>query len=262
MGLEDLAAEVLAEGARRADGKLEEHMMTAEQLAKDLERILNENLISVVLYGSTAMEDTTKNFSDINILIVVKNADLATLQSLAPVVKGWCKQGNPAPLILPSDTIEKAKDVFAIEFSDIQSAHKVLAGQEVFASLKIDSMALRLQLEFELRSKLFLLRKNFLESVGENKALQQLMARAYPGLSVLAKTILRLLNQPVPLQKKTAWADLSTILKIDTGVVDLVTQLREGDKTILRTDPEIIFGHYLELIERIIEFVDKFEVKK
>ncbi|MCG3205625.1 MAG: hypothetical protein KCHDKBKB_02347 [Elusimicrobia bacterium] len=237
-------------------------MIAPELLTKQLSESLRDNLVSVVLFGSSAIEDTTKKFSDINILVVVKNADMATLRSVTPFVGRWCKQGNPAPLFLSMSTWEKGKDVFAIEFTDIQAAHRILFGTDLFTTFQADPAALRHQLESELRSKQLLLKKGYLECAGNDKELQQLIAKSYSSFTVLIKTILRLMGLPAPLKKAAAWNTLADHLSVDLEVIDLISQLRDGKKLPAQFNTHELFEKYLNLIGRVVDYVDKFEVKK
>ena len=63
------------------------------------------------------------------------------------------------------------------------------------------------------------------------------------------------MQRNIPNQKKAAWVDLGKALHLDTEAIDLILQLREGEKLALKMDPDIIFEKYLVLIEKIIEFL-------
>jgi hypothetical protein len=79
-----------------------------DDLLGRLQQASKENLDSLVLYGSAAaaVDGFHPEFSDLNVLCLVKRLDAAALQKLSPVVAWWEKQKQPAPLLF---TIEELR---------------------------------------------------------------------------------------------------------------------------------------------------------
>ena len=72
----------------------------AEEFAGRLREAFGERLISVVLYGSAARGDYREGVSNINLLVVVRDAGAATLRLGSALAREWAEAGNPPPLIL------------------------------------------------------------------------------------------------------------------------------------------------------------------
>ncbi len=89
-----------------------------------------ENLQSVILYGSAASGEFHPEFSNVNLLCVVREASYATLRAVAPVVEWWTRQKRHAPLVLTGEEMERSADVFSIELLDMQQRHRVLFGAD------------------------------------------------------------------------------------------------------------------------------------
>ncbi len=235
-------------------------MYSIEKFKDDLLQMDKDNIASVVLYGSAVSDDTHNHFSDTNVLVVLKSTEMQALKKIAPVVERWSDQHKTPPLVMSVSELRDTQDVFAIEFSDIQAQRRVIFGDDIFAGLQIDARALRHQLEFELRSKILLLRKSFFESVRKAAELENIMMRSYSSFSVLAKTCLRLLGQNVPTQKRAVWAALAAHVPIDATVIDYIHDLRTKRRRASAEQTFDLFGRYMGMIEALAEAIDKFSV--
>jgi predicted nucleotidyltransferase len=132
------------------------------ELVDRLRRDYGETLISVFLYGSAASGEFHEKFSDLNVLVVLKQLGVRELTLGQETVRWWQKQKQPLPLLLGREEVENSSDVFPIEFLDIQHNHRLLHGEDVVAKFSIDTHDHRRQVEHELRAALLRLRGRFL----------------------------------------------------------------------------------------------------
>ena len=70
-----------------AVASLNEINYALELFSKEVKEALHENFISIILYGGLAKGEFTPETSDINIMIVLKDASLEKLKQLAPVIQ-------------------------------------------------------------------------------------------------------------------------------------------------------------------------------
>lgn len=233
-------------------------MQTPEQLTEQLKDELADDLRSVILYGSAASGDRTRRYSDYNVLIVVNDPSPAVLRRVMPYLKRWRKDGNRAPLFFSESRFRQAADVFPIEFSDMKRQHRVLWGAgNLFDDIHLDRAHLRHQLEYELRSKLILLRQSYLDSGGRPAALRPILAHALSAFAVLFKTVLDLVDQPIPTHKPEVWSAVSSQVPIDVGALDAIWKMREGDRDAERRDPDDLFSGLVSSVEAVVDFVDR-----
>src|SRR5882724_11258646 len=140
-------------------------MVAEKQLDEFVRRIrqaADENLQSVILYGSAAAGDFNPEFSNLNVLCLLRETSFAKLSAIAPVVEWWHRQKHPAPLVMTQEEMERSADVFSIELLDIQRHHRVLLGHDALSGLHIPMFLHRTQVEYELREKIILLRQRHL----------------------------------------------------------------------------------------------------
>ncbi|HLO08707.1 MAG TPA: hypothetical protein VK198_18855, partial [Terriglobales bacterium] len=146
-----------------------------DEFVSRMKQAAGQNLQSIVLYGSAATGEFQADFSNLNLLCILRETSFSKLSAISPVVEWWHRQKNPAPLIMTQEELEHSTDVFSIEFLDMQHHHRVLFGDELLRPLQIPMHQHRAQLEYELREKLILLRQRLLEAGDNDRALWQLL---------------------------------------------------------------------------------------
>src|SRR5215472_13972428 len=107
------------------------------EFVEKLKQAAGTNLESVVLYGSAVTGDYDPDYSNVNLVVILKDTSLANLLALAPAVSAWVGQKRHAPLLIMRDELERSADVFAIELMDMKRQHRVLFGPDPIASLQI-----------------------------------------------------------------------------------------------------------------------------
>src|SRR5579863_1117505 len=82
------------------------------------------NLQSVILYGSAADGEFHPDFSNVNLLCILRESSFQTLTAIAPAVEWWTRQKHHAPLVLTGEELQHSTDVFSIELLDMQHCHR------------------------------------------------------------------------------------------------------------------------------------------
>lgn len=228
----------------------------AEAFVHELASVYGDDLVSAVLYGSAARDQFQEGMSDLNILALLRTIDPATVRRGSAAARAWVAEGNPPPLILAEDELRRSLDVFAIEYSDIGDAHRVLHGTDPFAHLDIDAEHLRLQCEHELKGKQIQLRERYLLAAENPDELGELLVRSISTFLVLFRTVLRLAGEPVPRETGDVVAAVARRAGFAPEPMRNVLRMRRSG-TVLRPAPSdgIVIG-YLESVARTVEFVD------
>src|SRR5580658_9442350 len=162
------------------------------------------NLESVILFGSAAAGDFHPEFSNVNLFCVVRDSSFAALQAMAPAVKWWDGQKQPPPLFMTHDEVKRSVDVFTIELIDMQQHHRVLFGEDVVQGLSIPANLHGIQVEYELREKLALLRQHLLLAAGNDSRMWELLLRSVSSFVTLFRHALIVLGYAAPVGKREA----------------------------------------------------------
>ena len=214
------------------------------------------NLECVALFGSAANGEFHDDYSDINILCVVRELSAPVLEKLAPVINAWTKKKYPAPLIFSRTELEHSADVFAIEMLDIRQRHRILHGDDIFANLRVPMNQHRVQLEHNLRTKLLTLRQSYIQSVGNDSRIRRLMLDSVSNFSTLFRhTLITMGEQPAP-HKAENIKKLAEKIKFDPGIFLKLLQVRERKANESEIPTASAFAQYLDGINTVVQAVD------
>ncbi len=235
-------------------------MVAEKQINEFISRLraaCGENLQSVILYGSAADGEFHPEFSNVNLLCVLRESSFAALTAMAPAVDWWTRQKQHAPLVLTHEELERSTDVFSIELLDMQQRHRVLFGDDVFSGLLIPMHLHRAQLEYELREKLILLRERLLLAAGNKKHLWELMLGSLSTFITLFRHGLIALGDTPPKAKRDAVQALAARISFDPSAFLQLLDIRERKADTKQFDVTDVFARYLAAVQQVTAAVDK-----
>ena len=226
------------------------------QIAEQVRQVFGAELVSLVLYGSAAGEDFAPGRSDLNFAIVVQRLTFAQLKALHQHLPAWRKLGAATPLLLDRPFLERARDVFPAEFLDIKGQHRVLYGEEVFATLSVDPRHLRFQSEHEVRGKLLRLRALYVEVGADHKRLEALMLDSVKTFLIIMRNVLRLRGG----EGHARYLDVLDQFERHVGIS--FPTMRQLLRVKLGLDPDVAalddtFASYLDEVERLVDLIDR-----
>ncbi|HEY1660038.1 MAG TPA: nucleotidyltransferase domain-containing protein [Candidatus Sulfotelmatobacter sp.] len=228
----------------------DEFVAKAREAAKD-------NLLSVILYGSAAGEDFHPEYSDLNLFCVLRDASFAALHALAPVVKWWDRQRQPPPLFVTREEVQRSADVFSIELLDMKQHHRLLFGEDILKELVIPTTLRRVQVEYELREKLALLRRHLLLAQGKDKLLWETLTQSISSFVTLFRHALAVLGQEAPFSKRETVKLLAEKIGFDPSGFLHVLEVREHRVKPKELDVGEVFSHYLAAVTQVTDAVDR-----
>lgn len=228
------------------------------ELTERATKAFGDSLVSLLLYGSGARADHDQ-FSDLNILCVLRHLSPRELALAEPLFRWWRSLDNPAPLLLTLDEVHSSTDCFPIEFHDIQEVHRLLAGADIITHLAIDDVFYRGRVEFEVRSKLLRLRQKAAGVLPDPELLLKLNAESLSTFLTLGRHVLRLAGHPAPHAKRDIAAALGQTFGLDPTPFYTLLDLRENKVKARNLNANQTFAHYLQQIESLVASVDRLE---
>jgi hypothetical protein len=240
-------------------------MEELKELVEKLTHAYQDRLVSVILYGSGAAGNHDANFSDLNVLCVLKQITPREMGEGEPILRWWRGRGHPSPLLMTEEEAHNSADSFPIEFRDMQDHRKVLLGVDVVAHLHVDTKNYRTQIEHELRSKLFRLRQQGAQVLSDPAALLKLCVDSVATFCTLGRHAL-LAGGTEVIGRRDAVHRMQEKLAVTSSPLDLLLDLREGktsaDRVLETNDSVDLFAQYLEFIRKMVEYVDRMEDHK
>ena len=142
-------------------------------------------------------------------------------------MKWWDAQKEAPPLFMTRDEMEHSSDVFTIELLDVKQHHQVLFGDDVFQNLSIPASLHRLQVEYELREKLALLRQHLLLVSGNESRMWEVLTRSVSSFATLFRHAVIVLGHSAPVGKREAVQALAEHIVFDASGILQVLDVRE-----------------------------------
>ncbi len=231
-----------------------------KELVTKLERVYQDRLLSVILYGSGASSDHHAKFSDLNVLCVLKQITPRELGESEPIFGWWKEHKHPSPLLMSEEEVHNSADCFPIEYHDLKDRRKMLYGPDVIADVHVDSKYYRAQIEHELRSKLFRLRQQAASVLSDPEKLFALCVDSVSTFCMLARHALIVAGHHQS-DRRAVVHQMGVTLEMDVTPFNILLDIREDKSGIDPGDPGELFAQYMECIRRLVEFVDGLEAK-
>jgi predicted nucleotidyltransferase len=215
-----------------------------------------ENVLSIILYGSGADGEFHPEYSDLNLLCVVRDGSFASLAKIAEMVEWWRGKKHHPPLILTVEELNPSANVFSIEFVDMKQRYRVLFGEDVLRALQIPMTLHIFQLRYELREKLVLLRQHVLLAGNHEKQLWEVMLHSLSSFTTLFRHVLVELSEKGRKHSREAVADLSARLNFDASPFVQLMDVRAGKLERKQVRAFEVAAGYLAGIEKVMSAVD------
>lgn len=229
----------------------------ATELANRLAAALGDGLQSVVLYGSAARGDWVAGRSDINVLVLVRNASAAALRPAGQALADWVRTGETPPLVFSEDEWHRSADVFAMEMDDMRAGHRVLYGRDPLAGMTTDRDDVRRELERELVGTLLHLRAAHVAAATEGKALEALLAGSVGQVLTLCRGLLRLHGEEPSVDRAGVAARAAALVGFEPDALEWAIAAAAGRPPRSLAAQDELAGRYLTAVERMARHVDE-----
>jgi len=227
-----------------------------ERFATAVGDAAGDNLVSLVLYGSAAVGQSGTR-SDVNLLLVLRDASAAGLRPLGPAFRDWVRAGERAPLVFSQTGWRNAADVFPIEIEDIRHQHRILRGVDPVAELRTRPEHLRHQLEREARGLLIQLRASYAAAESDGRALTQVVAESLGSVLALFRALLRHRGADVPDDATALVAAAAAVAGLEAGAFAWPVAQRTAPKPARLAAYDPVAAQYLDAVQTFVDFVDR-----
>lgn len=231
----------------------------------NLKETFKERLSSVFLYGSCAVEDCSKSFSDINLMVIIDNLKANDLKSSHKAVKKFVQKGKYVPIFMDKEEWFNSSDVYSIEYSDIKDRYKLVHGENLISNLNIEKCNLRFQCEQEIKNLLIRLRQTYVSKAEDKKAIKNLIQISSKTFMVIFRTVLRLSNITVPKTHDDVVKLFADNLQnhgidFDCNLFLKILEFRKDSKVIKNDEIDTLIQNLIDSTNSVLKYVDKLEV--
>jgi len=206
-----------------------------------IKEILGEDLVTLAQYYTGDQK---------RLIAVCKTLDLDILRKL--------KQGKEFPLLFTKEELIRGVDVFPVEFLNIKHDYKILHGEDLLKDIQISKKNLRLQLEFEFRSKLIHLRTEYL--LLKERELESLILSTVPALAPIMGGLVYLKDLQHG-DTRDMFDVVSRGYGIDVSVLKEIHDIRQG-KAKFKKDKEQYIKELINVLSGIGKIIDEIKVSE
>lgn len=217
-----------------------------------LQDVFKENLVTVILYGSAVKGTYTAGVSDVNILILLEEADPKSVVMLGKAAARIITKNRINPLLLTRSEFLSSADVFPMEYLDIADSRKVIFGTDPVGDLKITNDNLRHQVEEQLRGTISSLRRALLASKGQHRPLKRYLAEWFGSQNALIRGLLRLSGlTEIPTDFAKFVQSLTERFGIEAGALTDLQRIRSGEKLDATETAVRVLAYLAELAKKV-----------
>lgn len=232
----------------------------AEPFLTECATVAGDRLHSLYIVGSAATPDWREEHSDVNVLLMLREMDLAVVEALAPLGKRYGKKRIAPPLLMDPEYLRTSLDVFPMEFHELKLIHETVLGEDLLAGIPINPADLRQQCEREVKSRLLGLRQGYLTSLGEPERLKENLVRILAGYLALFRSLILLLGKEPPRGRKETVAMLAAAAGLDTRIFGEILEVKEERAKPSPADLRALFERCYHATERLGRIVDELSI--
>ena len=218
------------------------------------------NLQNITIVGSSLTEDFRPGQSDINTVLVLNRQSLDSLNTLARMARSMNRKRVAVPLLMTPEYIERSRDVFGIEFLDLQLTHKTIYGDDPFASLTIAKADIRLQCERELKETLIRLRQGYIAAAANKRLVRDILVSAAGGLVPLLRAMLWLKDIDRGVLAEQVFTKAASEFSIEARTLIIARKWRHKKAFQQKGTFTSVFESIYANVEQLAFIVDKLEV--
>ncbi len=226
------------------------------EIIDDYTGLFNDDLISIILYGSASGRDYRPGKSDINFMIVLSEDAIERLDKAFKVVEKWQKRKVAIPLFLTEFYVESSLDVFPIEYMKFQRNYVLVYGKDILEELTFDRELVRLQCEREIKGKLLLLREAYIETGGRGRALRDVIAQSIQAFVAIFEALLFFKGKQIPKERRDVVNLTCDSFDLDAGLFQKLLDIKEE---VTKPDDEqskALFQDYLKEVRKLSKIAD------
>lgn len=226
------------------------------EFIENLSSHAEHNLSGLVLFGGLAGGRYDPDRSDINVVVVLKDASITCIKDISEVLRQGWKRARIEPMIMTEEEVRKSADTFPTKFLHIQDNHILLFGIDPFVDLKVPREFIRLRIEQEMRNTSLRLRRRFITFQNDPYKLAAILASLRSPLEVELRALLALYdNDTVPPHYEDVIKDASKTFDLDQDALLTISNYSDSSKIDIGNVPQI-YSRVLASVTKAADIAD------
>ncbi len=230
-----------------------------ERFCTQLRDAVGEDLVSIVLYGGLTKGEYAPSSSDVNVMLVLRDATMDELDRAAPAVRQGMREIGLRVMVVTEFRLRRSIDVFPIKFLNMQRHHRVLWGKDVLVGLHVARDHLRLSCEQQIKNLLFRMRQAYVHQGGRPEFVESVLNSAISSFLNALGALLILKTGDAPATKAEIAEAASRELNLDEQPLLDALALKSGAYKPDERELKRLYGAFVATVERAADIVDRHE---
>jgi predicted nucleotidyltransferase len=190
-----------------------------KEWATSLSVALGDDLVAIMLTGGVARGDYRIGESDVNALVLLKDASFEKLDAISSAMQAARYGARVEPTILTEADLPGVCDAFPLLFDEIVRWNILLVGSDPFGSADVHDTHRRLRVEQELREAQIWLRRIVTDALGAREAIGGAVSRKVRQVRRPLRALLRLKGIASKEDIDSVLATSGKLYNVDVGVL-------------------------------------------
>ena len=231
-----------------------------EQFIEQLIEFYKEDLVSIIAFGSAVSGDYAEKTSDVNLLVIYSDLNIADLKSVTKLAQRWLQKRNFAPRFLSKRNLVNSAKYFQIDLMEMRDAHVVLYGENVLVQFASSPTDMRWQLANEVKGMRMRIKQQFWRAAGNERTMRIILLQRFSSLIHLMRVLLSLKNKPTLLSHQEIIEVAGRELGIDRQFAQQLFDVKTGQGKIGGEELFQAFDKLMDMIRTVDKHVDQLAV--
>lgn len=215
------------------------------------------DLISVMAFGSCVSGDYNPGFSDVNLMVVHSDLNIADLNVVADFAKKWLEKRNFAPRFLSRRNLLTSDKYFQIDMLGMKDSHVVLLGEELLKNIEIIPKNLLWQVCYEIKAMRSRIKQQFWRTAGDARSIRFVLVSRFTSLIHVIRALLYLMGKETPVSTVKIMEVACKELGLNEAFVSNMFSIKVSRATLDKDQALHGFVSLMEAIRLVDECADK-----
>ncbi|MBS1876744.1 MAG: hypothetical protein JSU00_26255 [Acidobacteria bacterium] len=219
-----------------------------------------DDLKSITVFGSAISGGYSESRSDLNLLVIYSDLNIADLESVAKLAQRWFRKRRFAPRFVSEQNFSRSARFFQIDLLEMREAHVTVFGPDPLAAVELCRADLHWQLSHEVKRMRMRLKQQYWRAAGDSGALRTILVRRFSSLAHLMQALLFLERGTVVLAMADIVAAAVDAWSLDREFCERMLALKQGRWKPRGEELTAAFGQLMEAVRRIDDESDRVAV--
>lgn len=229
-----------------------------EEVRKDLKIFVSqivsfykEDLLSIIAFGSSVTGDYMEKTSDLNLLVIYSDLNIADLSTVAGIARKWLRKRNFSPRFLSKRNLLNSAKYFQIDLLEMRDTSMLLLGEDLLKGLELVPANLHWQLSYEIKAMRARIKQQFWRTSGDPARIRRVLTERFTSLIHQSRALLFLMKKELPTSHRGIMDAAIGELGLNQEFVALMFNLKKGWINLNQKQALQAFEDMMEMIRTI-----------